>query len=770
MKWTIQQQHADIVSLFFEKDSLVSRSGDDIMDFNKVLYEDSEYGLILESKNLNKPFVSKYSIEVIKDQFPGIIANRIVDSIFTQQVYIQANIEDDYGFNALMFFIVNTNDGVVVFQDSITISSSSNYQKTYYAVDFREVTEAGNDYEYDLSVWDNDEVNGYKRTDSRKFNMRVETTDEIWDNNREKGKDLGEKMEESKDLVEQLGEKLDDLLQSQLIENKDDWEIKSKVDEIGEMKNLLEEMIENIKSDNKEINISDQQSSERREEILKKQKQIEDLFEKLLDEELKELFEEFERLAEEMNQKDRLENTEELKMNLENLEQQLDVNLELLKKLELEKQIYDLANKMKKLGEETKDKSDSTGIEKTKSDFEKLEEKLDEQLRKNEELNKPHKLDSHKKEREEIKEKLKDAGEKKDGEDKKKSMQKAGEEMEKLGQKLQNMMAGAGQGGMSVDIEMLRQLARELNDFSFWQEELLQKIGQVTARNKIFHEVGVEQRDMEIKFGVIKDSLRSLGYKQPMIARLLNQEVFHVETSLMNLFRSVQEGRVSQVRYEQQKVMEGANELAVRLDELIDQLQAMSGKGEGAQSFTDSKPKEGADQLGEMKQKQQSLKEQMKGMIQRMKDGNKGEGGKKELARMLAQREMLRQQLEQLRNSGLLGDKARKKLDDVQNMMEEVEKDLIYDKVNEQTIAKEEWIQTRLLEAENAEKEREKENKREASEFRGDYKLDDIPAWKEIEKEQKQQTDQMKYSEFKLKEYYRKKYQEYLKRINLKKK
>ena len=45
-------------------------------------------------------------------------------------------------------------------------------------------------------------------------------------------------------------------------------------------------------------------------------------------------------------------------------------------------------------------------------------------------------------------------------------------------------------------------------------------------------------------------------------------------------------------------------------------------------------------------------------------------------------------------------------------MMEEVEKDIIYNRVNDVTIQKEEWIQTRLLEAESAEKEREKEKGR----------------------------------------------------------
>lgn len=770
VNWTIRQEHADIVSLIIGEDSLLSDITEGKHNFSEVLYENVEYELFLKSLKLREAAGFRYNIEVVKDQFPGIIANQIIDSVFSQQVYIQANIQDDYGFSKLVFSVLSTEENILVFQDTITVVKENKFQKIYYAVDFNNVVAAGKDYEYFLSIWDNDGVNRPKRTDSRKFRMRVETAEELWDSNREKGAELGDKMEESKDIVNQLEEKLDELVQSQLIDNKEDWEVKSKVEELSEMKDLLKEMIENIQSDNKLMNLADQFSSEKRDEILRKQEEIEALFEKLLDEELKELFEEFEKLAEEMSQRERLEKTEELKMNLENLEQQLDINLELLRKLELEKQIYDLANKMKKLGEDVKEKADSSGIEQAKEDFEKLGDKLDEQIKKNAELSKPHELSSLEEERKEIEDMLNDAADTENEEQKEKSMQDAGDKMEELGQKMQDMMAQSGQSGNSIDIELLRQLARELNDYSFRQEELLNMIYSASAKNKVFHEVGVEQLDMEMKFNVIKDSLRSLGYKQPMIAALLNQEVFHVETSLNNLLRSVQGAKVSQVRYEQQKVMEGVNELAVRLDELIENIQAMSGQGEGAQSFTDSKPKDGAEKMGDMRKQQESLKEQLKGMIQKMKDGNKGAEGKKGLAQMLSEREMLRQQLEQLRNSGLLGDKAKQKLDDVQKMMEEVEKDIIYDRVSDHTISKEEWIQTRLLEAETAEKEREKENKREATEFRGNFDKTDIPAWEEIEKEHKQQTDLMKYNEFKLKEYYRIKYQEYLKRIKKRKK
>jgi hypothetical protein len=213
--------------------------------------------------------------------------------------------------------------------------------------------------------------------------------------------------------------------------------------------------------------------------------------------------------------------------------------------------------------------------------------------------------------------------------------------------------------------------------------------------------------------------------------------------------------------------MEGANELAVRLDELIDNIESMSGEGDGKSKFTDSNPKEGAKKVGDMKQRQQSLKEQMKKMIEDMKgkEGKDGKGGER-MVKMLSEREQLRRALEELRNSGQIGENAKKKIREVENMMDEVEKDIIYNRVSDVTVQKEEWIQSRLLEAEQAEKEREEEKIRISQEFKGTLNPEELPSWKEFENLENKVGRTMNYSDIKLKEFYQSKYKSYLKRLN----
>ena len=76
--------------------------------------------------------------------------------------------------------------------------------------------------------------------------------------------------------------------------------------------------------------------------------------------------------------------------------------------------------------------------------------------------------------------------------------------------------------------------------------------------------------------------------------------------------------------------------------------------------------------------------------------------------------EMMRKALEQILQGGGLGKEAKDKANEALNMMKEVEKDIIYNRLGDHTLEKDNWITTKLLEAENAERERENENRRES--------------------------------------------------------
>jgi len=768
VSWSINAVYADWLRLEFAGDTILTEKSDNNFRAQKRVMNTGKYKIVLgNSKTDEKPELA-YNIRVRPDLYPEIDINELRDSLMESQVYFQGFIADDYGFVRLEFNIEGV-DGSEIVREELLLNKNSANMRFFHAKDMAGLGREGEQMVYYFSVWDNDEVNGAKRTDSRKMSYRNLSYAEKVEQNKERAEKIEDELSEGINMAEELKSKVDDIKKAKLMSSKEEWEISSKLKEMEEMNMLLEEMLNNIRQENQVKGMEQQSFDPGNERLLQKQEQIQELLEKIMDDELRQLLEEFEKLLEEKNLGNQLEKLDEIESNLENLERQLDVSLELLKRYEIEKEVFRTANELEKISEQLENigpAQDSLAFNEKKEELKKLEENYKEQGEKNQELKDPMDMDDFDQEWEEIGKDMEEM-ENSDGgkREEKQKKDKAKKDIKDLGMKMRDMMMGNSGEQDMVDLEILRQLTRQLNDFSFKQEELIEVTGRINAANPEYGKVGIGQRELKEKYSVVRDSLVSIGYKQPMIADLLNKEVFHVETALENLMKHYQNGSKSQVGIEQQQIMTGVNELAVRLDELVQGMENQAGSGGGKGNFTDSKPKSGKEQMGEMKEKQQSLKQQLQGMIQQMKQGEKQGKSNKELARMLAEREMLRQAMEKLQNSGELGEPAKGKLNEIQQLMEEVEKDIIYRRVGEHTIMREKMIETKLLEAEQAEMEREMENKRESTEFKGMINPPDQKVWEEFEKEKKKTIELMKYRDIKLKEFYRLKYFDYLEQL-----
>jgi len=698
-----------------------------------------------------------YRINVVKDLFPEIEIRERIDSAFRSQVVVEGTIEDDYGFSRLVLIRTRNNQEVT---KEIGFSKENLYQ-TFYEVIEADTNETG----YFFRVWDNDGINGPKFTDSRKIYLKTKSKDEIKSENRELRKKVNEQIEKGVSSIDKLEEKIMQFRMERLTGSMKPWEIQEKMKEINQLKNELVELVEAIQKQNEEFTNNEELVGEE-EEMIQKAKDIEDLLKNLIDEELKELLEQFEKLAKEFNEREANEATEKLELNMDKLREQMDMGLELLKRMELEKEMLESADKLEEMANKVEEgKRDSTQFN-ASEEFRKWDENFEEMLKENSALKEPVKVDENKERREGIKNELDTSGNQK-GQSGKESSKKAAGEMRQLVNDIRNMVGGDKESSQMVDIEELRQIRNALNDFSKWQETVNQGLNNVTAANPAYSENLKQQKFLQDKFSKIRDSLKSIGYKEPIVAKIIGEEMFHVETSFRNLFESAENNRIQQIRVEQNKVMSEVNIMVLKIDELIKSTENQKGTGSGSKGFTDSKRKDkgeesGSEQIGKTKAQQESLKEQLKSAIQQMKQGAMGKEGRKELSKMLGERELMRKATERLAQGGMLGKDAKERLQQAIEMMKEVEKDIVYNRMGDYTAEKDEWIRTRLLEAENAERERENENRRESREFRGTLTPNTIKM-EGGEIENKPYRQSLKYRELKLKKYYQEKYEEYLK-------
>ncbi len=756
--WTIRTVNTDELLMMDETDSVSLKGKGNTWNFDKKIIKNTDYELIC--KNINGLFINySYKISLVKDLYPTIDISESADSTVSSDVYVQGIIQDDYGFSKLE--VVENKLGKETVKE-IKIKESAIYENFYYTL----VPDSNNTIYY-FRVWDNDLVTGPKFTESRKITLRTNSKTEIENINSQLVDSISNSMTDGMNAVEMMEKKLSEFRIEQIVGDLKPWEIQEKMKELNDLKKQVEDFINDVTEANQEYTENEKLLSEDT-EFVEKAKEIQELMESLLDDELKDLMKQFEELAKEFNAQKAEDLTEKMEDNLEKLKAQMEMSLELLKKYNMEKELIKQTEKLNQLADSVKNDQSDNGDSKNnlKEEFKKWEEEYQNKVDEDKQFNKPMGLDSMGKERDEVRKAADELNKKEGGKPSEDKKSKAAESLKKLAKKMQSQLGMMSGEAIFVDLEDLRQIRNSLNDFSKRQEELNGRIANMNSINPTFTAVIKEQKSLEDKFIPIRDSLKSIGYKQPVVAKMIGSELFHVETSLKNLFVSYAENRASVVRIEQNKIMSEVNSIAVKLDELISSQENAKGSGEGNRGFMDrKKPKDGqssgSEQLGKSKSEQESLKEQLKNSIEKMKSGNNGKKERGEMAKMLGQREMMRKALEKLAQGGGLGTQAKEKANEALNMMKEVEKDIIYNRLSDQTMQKDNLIRTKLLEAENAEKERENENRRESKEFKGSFEPNRKDAEKVINPN-KAQEQMLKYNELKLKRFYQEKYLKYI--------
>jgi DNA repair exonuclease SbcCD ATPase subunit len=443
--------------------------------------------------------------------------------------------------------------------------------------------------------------------------------------------------------------------------------------------------------------------------------------------------------------KDKLRDiVDKMKLDSEDLEKQLDRTLELFKQLEVEQKLKESIEDLKKLAEEQKklseesEESKSSDSEKLKEEQQKLSEKfddiakgLDDLKEKNDELEFPQDIADSDSEVNDIQEDM-EKSEEQLGDNKPKkaseSQKSAGEKMEDLANKMEMQMQQNAQQQAEEDMAALRMLLENLIKFSFNQEALMQDLKNINPNNPQYMKLSQRQRELLDDARVLEDSLLALSKRVVQIQSLVNTEISAINNNLDKSVRNMQDRKVPHARSNQQYVMTSVNNLALMLTEAFEQMQKQmaESKGSGAckKPGSSGKPSPSAAQMRKLQQKLNAQMKALKGKMDGKKkgegkgQGKRGSGMSEELARLAAQQEALRNELQkysQQQNkdgTGSLGN-----LDKLAKQMEETEKDLVNRRLSQETLARQEEILTRLLESEKAEREREQENRRESKEF-----------------------------------------------------
>lgn len=825
IQWEFTTQNADAFELSINGEfQQLQELSEGRFGITKRITKGGSYFMRPIHASVAKPDSIQYLMNVVPDAYPSIVADEKVDSLADKNYFFIGDANDDYGIKRLAFVYQ-----IKRFEQSLPEPSKMNWipieekaisARFYYQMDLTQIgLQPGDELTYYFEVWDNDGIRGSKSTKSSMKQLRRSSEKELEEKSEQGSKALKSKMEQAMADSKKLQKEMKDL-ERQLQEKKElTWEDKKKMDKLLEQQKKLAQQLAEIKKENAKLNKEEAEYKKQEEQILQKQEQLEKMFNELMDEEMKKLIKEMERLIQQQNKEQIKEEVEKMKLSNKDVEKELDRMLEQYKKLELEKKLGETTEKLDELSKKQDDLSKKAEeVAKEKNNTEKKEKeaalqqeqkKLSEEFKEatedlkkieeeNKKLEEPTELEKTDEEQQEI-EKEQQGSEKdlEKGDSKKaaEKQKKAADKMKEMSEKIKEKQKKEEQEEQELNEQALREILENAIQLSKDQESLMDKMGQINGYNPQFIEAAQTQKNIRDDAKIIEDSLLALSKRVAEIRTFVNREVSKLNGNLDRSVKGYGDRNFPEIRTRQQYSMTHANNLAVMLSDILKQMQdEMQGDGSGkgkSKPKSSGKGKSGKSSgkpktMGELKKAQEELNKQLReGLNKQQGKGEKpGEGEKKpgqqgkpggnggmgsqEFARMAAQQQAIRQQMQQMLNK--MGTKEKEglggqqKLNEMQQLMEQTEKELYNKQLSNQLIQRQQDILTRLLESEKAEKKQDQDTKREAEQAK-EKPTTTPPNFEQYLKQKEKEKELLETIPAELQPYYKEKAKDYFNKI-----
>lgn len=761
--WMADTRSADRLTIAFDDTTfalLPAQPGSQRFTASRRFLRSSAYTITPAHGALAAQAPAQYRVDVVPDLYPTIAVEEKADSTTPRQLYFKGDIGDDHGFKRLAFHYRFTAGGDSVPQPlrektaDIALQPGTTRQTFFFAEDLTKLhLLPGDKLEYWFEVWDNDAVNGSKSARSTVRAFEAPTLKELAEKQDRQGEAIKDDLRESIKQARELQRDLDKMRRDMQDKKELNWQDKQKMQNMLDRQKQLQQRVENATDQLKRTQQEQQSYKETDERILQKQEQVQQLFENVLSEQMKDLYRQVQEMLEKIDKEQLQEKMQDMKLSQEDMEKELDRALEQFKQMEVEQKAQDiadqldkLAQKQQQLSEQTKDgKNDQDDLKKQQEDlnkeFKDVQDQLDSLQKKNQELERPMELPKTGEQEKNIQQQQQNSSEQLDKKQNNKasqSQQKAGEQMQQLAMDMRNSMQQGQQEQHEEDMDALRQLLENILQLSFDQEANMNALNATAVRDPRLVDIGRQQKKLRDDSRIVEDSLFALSKRVPQLQALVNREMNLVNENMDQALGHLAEARANpserpRAADNQQRAMTSLNNLALMLDEALQQMQqqasTMPGKGScnkpgGAGSSSGDSKK-----MQKIRSQQQALSKQLEEMKKAMEQGKKpgdkpgqqnpggtGPGMSRQLAQLAAQQAALRQQMQRIaQEMNKDGSGTGNGLQKLAEQMEQNEKDIVNKNLTPESIRRQQDIMTRLLEAEKAERERELDPKREST-------------------------------------------------------
>jgi hypothetical protein len=759
--WAFQAQHTDAVQFVYPHSAVTLRQLNGLYVHQLQAMTDTAYSIVISNQYIKQPDSLHYRVGVIPDQFPSVSLQQYADSTTGGMVVLYGEANDDYGLRNINFvYQIKRSNNKQTKTGTVPIPAAKGLFASFnHILDVEQMQlQPGDDLSYYVEVWDNDGVHGSKSAKSTVMQYRMPDAQQM-DSLMAANADKMEKgLKSSSNKAKELQKNMKALQEKMLQKSALDWEDKKALEQLAEKQQQMQQQLENVKEKLDQFN-KQSEHKELSEELREKQQTMEKLMENLLNNDLKEQMKRLQELMERLNKEDAFKELNSAQQKNDLMQKDMERIKELMNKLEMQMRMEDLANRADSLAQKQGDLKQQT--EQPNSDLAKkmeqqkqLQQQLNEMQKEMKEVDKLNEQLDSPQDMSDQKEQGQQAGEQMEQSQQQMQQQnrsKASQSQQKAQQNLQQManMMRMGAGGLEMkqielDIKATRQLLQNLIRMSFEQEEVMNTLRTTPPNAPGYVEISRRQQKLLNTSEMIADSLFVLSKRVFQLAPTVNKETADIKQHMENTIQGLEARNTGRALTSQQYIMTGTNNLALMLNELLQNLMSMQSQAMKMQSSgscskpgQSGKPKPGnGKQLSDIMTKQQQLGQGMQQMMnrgqgkpgqqgqqqpgqsgQQGQQGNGGEyGSAEELARMAAQQAAIRKQLQQLNQDLIKNGKGNSVLlNQLAQDMDRNETDLVNRRLTEQMMRRQQDILTRLLQAQDATRQQEEDNKRQSN-------------------------------------------------------
>jgi hypothetical protein len=757
---SLEENIGDIVALAGTRVQWTIRASKDLKKCSMIMKEGKEIPLTKEgeeytaSYNVRYPttyFVKledvngisstgdiEYKITVIPDEYPTVeivTPGRNVDVTKAMQMPLEFKIGDDFGITqlTLSFRLIQSkyenaekSYGIIIPLDTIKQSNGI----IPYDWDISVMGLVPEDVvEYFAQVFDNDNVSGPKSAKSQTYLIRLPSLEEVFADADNLHDDAQKTLENSLKQAEDLKKDLEDLSNDMKRNQQMDWQKQNKTEDIAKKYQDIQKKIEDVNKQMDAMTQTLQRNNTLSPETLEKYTELQKMMQEMNSPEFQNALKRMQEAMKNVSPDQLLDAMQQVQFSEEQFRSSIERTLNLLKRIQVEEKVDEMVKRAAEMQREQEEVMKNTQQIKDNDaqkagELSRKQDEINQQLSQMQEAMKDLREKMEEFSKEMPLDKLSDAEKSVNDQDMKDAMKQSSQNLSSM--QMESAMAAQqnAQSGMKEMSDQLSELQQQmLNNqmqqtmntlnkgmqdmlqLSQRQEQLKNQSRTLDPNSQQFREMAQEQQSIQGDLSNVANMMADLSQKSFVVTPEMGKSIGRAMGQMQQAMSGIDQRNGLQTSSNQGEAMASLNKSATLMQQAMQSLQQSGGQGGGSL----------LQQLRNMAMQQQGINMQSQQL-----GGQQGlsQEQMREMGRLAKQQEAVRKSLDQLQKEAQGSSEKERIHGDLQKIsdeMKEVVEQLKQNDVSPETIQRQERILSRLLQAQSSTRERDYEERRQAT-------------------------------------------------------